>query len=316
MKINTYIEKFNNIRPNKSGDRERPHKICMLLAVLDLIKSGELQTNKIYLNPELIQRYTVFFKATAATGEVPNPHYPFFYLRGKLKNNEPSFWFVHPLPGREEHVATLEPTSLRNILDNVDYASLDLDLFELLKDPHNVERLEDSITRYWFDRSNTDLRSVIENSGAISNYEKKIKSGDTEPQSEKVADAVRDPAFRRLVTRIYDYRCAATGVRILLPTGEAMVEAAHIIPFSETKDDDPRNGLALTPDIHWAMDRNLIAPGPDKRWHVSKTLDPRIPDNQILTRLDNQPLLLPTELRFSPTESSLEWRYSQLRTPV
>lgn len=49
---------------------------------------------------------------------------------------------------------------------------------------------------------------------------------------------VRDPAFRRVVTEVYDYRCAATGVRILLSTGEAMVEAG---------DDDPRNGLARQP---------------------------------------------------------------------
>lgn len=51
-----------------------------------------------------------------------------------------------------------------------------------------------------------------------------------------------------------------------------VVEAAHIHPFSEAGDDDPRNGLALTPDLHWAMDRHLIALGPDLCWHVSPML--------------------------------------------
>jgi putative restriction endonuclease len=39
----------------------------------------------------------------------------------------------------------------------------------------------------------------------------------------------------------------------------------HLHPFAEAGDDDPRNGIALTPDMHWAMDRHLIAPGPEPR---------------------------------------------------
>lgn len=124
---------------------------------------------------------------------------------------------------------------------------------------------------------------------------------------------VRDPAFRRVVTDIYDYRCAATGIRIVLPDGRAIVEAAHIHPFSDAADDDPRNGLALTPDMHWAMDQHLIAPGPDYKWHVSKQrLDARIPDHQILTRLEGQKIILPREHRMYPKKESLQWRLDML----
>lgn len=123
---------------------------------------------------------------------------------------------------------------------------------------------------------------------------------------------MRDPAFRRVVTQVYDYRCAATGVRILLPTGEAMVEAAHIHPFSEAGDDDPRNGLALTPNMHWAMDKYLIAPGPDLCWHVSPSLDNRIPDFNQLTSLAGRQLILPKEPRFFPKRESLAWRLQRL----
>jgi putative restriction endonuclease len=124
---------------------------------------------------------------------------------------------------------------------------------------------------------------------------------------------VRDPAFRRLVTELYDYRCAATGVRVLLPTGEAMVEAAHIHPFAEAGDDDPRNGLALSPDMHWAMDKCLIAPGPDLKWHVSTFLDDRIPDFARLVALEGRSLFLPAERRFAPKGEVLEWRLEHLR---
>lgn len=102
-------------------------------------------------------------------------------------------------------------------------------------------------------------------------------------------------------------------MRLLLPSGEAMVEAAHIHPFHEAGDDDPRNGLALTPNMHWAMDKNLIAPGPDLNWHVSSMLDARVPDYAMLVDLQGKPLFLPTEIRMSPKREVLKWRLDRLR---
>ena len=130
--------------------------------------------------------------------------------------------------------------------------------------------------------------------------------------AEAAPSYVRDPAFRRVVTEIYDFRCAATGLRLVLPDGAAMVEAAHIHPFSEAADDDPRNGLALTPDMHWALDRHLIAPDTDFRWRVSSSLDRRIPDYRVLTDLEGKPLFLPREARMYPKQEAIVWRLSRL----
>jgi len=102
--------------------------------------------------------------------------------------------------------------------------------------------------------------------------------------AEPPAQAARSAAFRRIVSENYDYRCAASGWRIILPEGRVMVAAAHLIPFAETRDDDPRNGIALAPTFHWALDAHIIAPGPDYLWHVSKALDERVADNQPLRR--------------------------------
>jgi predicted restriction endonuclease len=121
----------------------------MLLAVLDLAKAGGLEGNKIYLNPELVERYIGFFKVASMTDERPNPHYPFFYLRGKLTNNEPSFWHLHPIHGRELSIESLEVSKASDVSNNIEYASLDSELFELLQDLENIERFEESLTRYW-----------------------------------------------------------------------------------------------------------------------------------------------------------------------
>ncbi len=42
-------------------------------------------------------------------------------------------------------------------------------------------------------------------------------------------EPARSAAFRRIVSENYDYRCAASGWRIILPEGRAMVEAAHLV---------------------------------------------------------------------------------------
>ncbi len=126
-------------------------------------------------------------------------------------------------------------------------------------------------------------------------------------------DKARASGFRRTVVEAYDFRCAASGWRILLPDGQIMVEAAHLIPFSVSWDDDPRNGIALTPSYHWALDRNLIAPGLDLRWHVSTLLDPRLRDNHVLLELEGKDVLLPRNARYQPCTDALEFRIRQLR---
>ncbi|WP_200797117.1 HNH endonuclease [Rubritalea squalenifaciens] len=59
---------------------------------------------------------------------------------------------------------------------------------------------------------------------------------------------------------------APCGLRIRLPGGHTVVDTAHIIPFAESQDDHPRNGIALCKNHHRAMDRSLIASNPDMIW--------------------------------------------------
>jgi len=47
-------------------------------------------------------------------------------------------------------------------------------------------------------------------------------------------------------------------VRILTAEGHTAVTAAHIIPWSYSHNDDPRNGLALCHLCHWTFDEGLV----------------------------------------------------------
>jgi putative restriction endonuclease len=122
----------------------------------------------------------------------------------------------------------------------------------------------------------------------------------------------RSSGFRKVVVQAYEHQCAACGLRLRRPDGATIVDAAHIIPFSESHNDHPRNGLALCKNHHWAMDRSLIAPSPDYNWLVSQELDSRQAGEMELISLSNRPLILPKEKAYHPLPEALEWRKARL----
>jgi putative restriction endonuclease len=130
----------------------------------------------------------------------------------------------------------------------------------------------------------------------------------------------RDGAFRRTILEIYDYRCAACVVRVLLDQSVSLVEAAHLIPFNVSRNDKPTNGMALCPNHHWAMDRHLIAPMPDGRkrtgiWRVNEErLDDRIEGQRDLVTIAAKSVIPPGEEKFYPALESPRWREEHLET--
>ena len=74
------------------------------------------------------------------------------------------------------------------------------------------------------------------------------------------ARIARSSVFRQRIRNEYDYKCAISGTMIKTPSNNALyeVQAAHIIPLSDGGPDDFRNGIALTSNIHWALDKGLI----------------------------------------------------------
>ena len=315
MTLENYRDKFARLLVNVRQGRASPHKICMLLAVLDLARSGALPENRIQFAPPLLARYSMFFNAVRGPADHQNAYFPYFHLAGKLRGGQDSFWHLRPLPGRELVLEAMSTArSIADITDNVAWVELDTALFDLMRRLEAIDALSEVLAVRWLDRGLQDLRGVVGRSGDISRYERQLRDGTKLMVNEASPPAyVRTPAFRRVVVEIYDYRCAATGSRLLLGSGEAMVEAAHIHPFSEAGDDDPRNGLALTPNMHWAMDKNLIAPGPDYLWHVSKVIDVRIADYQPLLAMDGMALLRPKDRRMWPKQDVLAWRLDRLR---
>lgn len=308
--LDHYLRALRSLHVNRTGGRPSPHKPCMLLAVLGLAEAGDLERNKIHFSPALLERYARFFVVVKNATDQAHPNFPFFHLARE------GFWHLQPLAGREAVVESMDSArSISAISDNIAWASLDPDLHAFTLKQDSRAALREELVVAWFGSCRAQLEQVFLEERGSDHYEKALREGATSAVGfvgERPPEPMRSAAFRRVVNENYDYRCAATGWRIILPDSRVMVEAAHLIPFSESHDDDPRNGIALVPSFHWALDANVIAPGPDRLWHVSKALDERIADNKPLLELAGKALMLPKdELRW-PRKDALEWRLSKL----
>lgn len=88
-----------------------------------------------------------------------------------------------------------------------------------------------------------------------------------------VSRPVRDRAFRRVVLRAYDERCAFTGLKLINGGGRAEVDAAHIKPVERNGPDTVHNGIALSGTVHWMFDRGLISLSDDLEILISRQVN-------------------------------------------
>ena len=106
----------------------KPHKLIMLLAVLDLFDQGLITENRIYLNEQLISSFEKFFRQYSGKDDWCQPGPPFFHLKNSF------FWKHKVKVGREEAYTRLKTTGggIKRIQDNIDYAYLEEHTYTLL----------------------------------------------------------------------------------------------------------------------------------------------------------------------------------------
>lgn len=108
----------------------------------------------------------------------------------------------------------------------------------------------------------------------------------------------------------YNHRCAISGIRILTVDYHTAVDAAHIIPWSVSQNDDPRNGLALNKLCHWAFDEGLVTISPEYVIYLSSELTTKYNSPGFLGTLHERPIYLPEEKSLWPEPEFLSWHQS------
>lgn len=121
MSLDYYLDRFQNLKMNSSGGKKSPHKVCMLLAVMDLIQAGHLATNRIDFNQTLKDQFTYHFDNLAQGNDKNTPENPFFHLRSE------GFWHLSYLEGYDQS------STSRYSAKSIAYAYLDDELFDYMK---------------------------------------------------------------------------------------------------------------------------------------------------------------------------------------
>jgi putative restriction endonuclease len=186
---------------------------------------------------------------------------PFFHLKSD------GFWHLLPRSGKEAFLAAARQIrSVNQLRDNILGARLDEELYTLLVVEESRDLLRTVLIETYFA---SEVQPGLVKQGVI-NIEsfyysqklleqarsKQIKEGLQDEDSYQ--PAARDQGFRRAVVTAYGHRCALCGIRMLTPDGHTVVDAAHIVPWSISCNDDPCNGMALCRTCHWTFDEGLI----------------------------------------------------------
>lgn len=109
-------------------------------------------------------------------------------------------------------------------------------------------------------------------------------------------------AFRVLVTDIYGRRCAVTQERTL-----PALEAAHIRPYGDGGEHEPRNGLLLRRDIHSLFDAGYVTVTPGLRFEVSRRIREEFENGRHYYALHGQAIHPPELPGQRPDPAALTW---------
>lgn len=141
------VEKFNQeigkLKRGKEGEHLRPHKLVMLLSVLELMDRGLLKENKIYLSTSLITIFENIFVLVKRKNDLCQPGPPFFHLRSS------GFWFHKVRPERKNDYVKLTTTGggLKLIEEYIEYAYLREDVFNLIQNLEHRKEIRLFISR-------------------------------------------------------------------------------------------------------------------------------------------------------------------------
>ena len=129
------------MRRGGSKELQKPHKLIMLLSVIDLADAGLMPENKIYLSKQLISNFEKYFRRASDHEDWCQPGPPFFHLRSS------SFWKHQPMAGREQAYEKLTTSGggLARIQDNIEYAYLSESAYQVISDVYARKELKNYI---------------------------------------------------------------------------------------------------------------------------------------------------------------------------
>ena len=282
-----WLEKLTKL--NK-GLNNAPHKPLLLLVFLELVENGDFNGGSLALTPELAYRFDTYFDVVRYRRSAkPDVRLPFHHLSTQ------KFWSAHMANGE----LSKDCSTTRYVVP----------------DPEFVDACRDSEFR-------RQARCIL----IATHFEPAERNalyhlvGITIPAADEVSRAAffatahdaenagRSARFRLDIVSAYNYTCALTGYRVTTISSGAIVDAAHIHKFSESRNNDPSNGIALCKNAHWQFDEGLWTIDDNYRVVVAtEAFSESSPNQKPLAEMHGQRLLLPRNEMIWPSKIHLKW---------
>ena len=110
-------------------------KPVMVIAIMQGIEDGSIRANRIQYSESLITTYNNLFRSFS-NNSITSSVYPYYYLGSE------EFYFIKGKKARTT-------PSAKFLRENVEYACLDDDLWELLQDPETRNELRETIIQHF-----------------------------------------------------------------------------------------------------------------------------------------------------------------------
>lgn len=237
-----WLGKLANLNAARSASLGiAPHKPLMIFSVMDLIESGDIRDRWVAYNADLVTRFRDYWDLVVDRRKNrPEITMPF----NALGSERDAIWERFDVNGKP---------SISKLTTRL--CQLDAGLFECLLDADfRLSARRIMIAAYFTPSEQVGLcerfRLPVPDTAEMAEF---ARNRDAYKASQKKG---RDNRFKAEVGPGYKYTCALTGYSLHTTAGY-LVQAAHIHQHARSGNNDPRNGLALTPDAHWMFDAGL-----------------------------------------------------------
>jgi putative restriction endonuclease len=288
-----WLKQIATLKVDKARGDPAPHKRLLLLVVIDLVEDGELKQEMLPLTGELAFRFCTYWTAVAhRRNQPPDVRMPFHHLKSG------GFWAALDREGK------LSPDKKLTC-----FAKLDSSFLNCLNDEGFRDRARRLIIGQGFQpEEQITLAALLDISVPT---EAQVLRETAAVDRAAAVEQGREARFRLTVVPAYDYTCALTGLRLVTLKSQGIVDAAHIHQFNDSRNNDPRNGIALSKNAHWLFDRGLWSLTDEYRVCVAcSEFSESGSDALLLKAREGERIRLPSNPRLWPNLVHIAWHRS------
>lgn len=267
-----------------------PHKPLLLLVFLEVVAKGEFSGGVWQLTPEVAYRFDTFFEVVRYRRTArPDIRMPFHHLGTQ------GFW--SPL------TATGEPSAHRSLTVAARPAP---DFYAACCDSEFRSLARQVLISSHFEPAERNaLYHLIGIPVPEDDQTGRTAFFAAAHDAEEIGRSAR---FRLDIVSAYRYTCALTGYRVTTISSGAIVDAAHIHQFADSRNNDPANGIALCKNAHWMFDVGLWSIDDNYRVLIaSEAFSESSPHQRPLMEMHGEKLLLPSDESLFPSRTHLAW---------